>query len=241
MMIDYLKNILFLDIETVPQKQYYEELDDRWKALWDKKCQNLNMKDGDTPEILYQRAGIYAEFGKIICISVGYLIPQKDTLQLRITSFSYEDESMLLKDFFQLIQKSFNQKKHLLCAHNGKEFDYPYICRRALFHGLQLPQIFNLSNKKPWEVPHLDTLQMWKFGDYKSFTSLDLLAAVFNIPSPKDAIDGSMVKNVYYQEKEVSKIITYCEKDVATLVNVYLRIQGHPVLNESQVFYVGKT
>jgi predicted PolB exonuclease-like 3'-5' exonuclease len=233
-----MKNILFLDIETIPQYEKYELMDEKWKKLWDKKCAQLRHSDNDTPEFLYNRAGIYAEFGKIICISVGYLIPKESQFQLRITSFAGDDESKILEDFFGLIRKSFNKKHHLLCAHNGKEFDYPYICRRAVVNGLNIPQILDISNKKPWEVNHLDTLQMWKFGDYKSYTSLDLLAALFDIPSPKDNIDGSQVMEVYYQEKNLKKIVDYCEKDVSTLVNVYLKIKNNAIINDSEILYI---
>lgn len=228
-----IENLLILDIETVPAEPLFEDLDERWQRLWTKKAANLSSEED--PETLYERAGIYAEFGKIICISVGILVPNGDSYQLRVKSYADDDEKALLSEFADLLHSKFNHPNKALCAHNGKEFDFPYLSRRMLINGIKLPFILDSSGKKPWEVNHIDTMQLWKFGDFKSFTSLDLLAAVFNIPTPKDDIDGSMVREVYYAEGDLERIVRYCEKDVVTLANVLLKFKGLNVLGEEQV------
>ncbi|MCD4745628.1 MAG: ribonuclease H-like domain-containing protein, partial [Bacteroidales bacterium] len=177
-----VENILFLDIETVPVTAEYEQLSDKFKKLWNNKAGNLKKEEGDTPEKLFHRAGIYSEFGKIICISVGFM----KGLTFRIKSFYDDDEKKLLIDFSELLNKHYNKKQHFLCAHNGKEFDFPYTARRMLINDINLPKILDMAGKKPWEITHLDTMELWKFGDFKNYTSLELLAAVFEIPTPKD-------------------------------------------------------
>ena len=202
-----LEHILFLDIETVPEEKDFDNLSEEMKILWEDKTR-YQRKDDFTPEEFYERAGIWAEFGKIVCISVGYFAFKGEKRSFRVTSF-YGEEEKLLVDFKNMLETHFNHPYHLLCAHNGKEFDFPYIARRMLIHGISLPHKLNLFGKKPWEVPHLDTLDLWKFGDYKHYTSLKLLTSVLGIPSPKDDIDGSMVRTVYYEEKDIDRIITY--------------------------------
>ncbi len=213
-----LTKILFLDIETVPMSSTFDELSSDWQMLWDKKAKYL-IKDNQTPSDVYQRAGIYAEFGKIICISVGGINKNNE---IRIHSYYGDDESKLLKDFAQLLNKHYKTDEHLLAAHNGKEFDYPYIARRMLVNKIALPNLLNIAGKKPWEIKHLDTLELWKFGDYKHYTSLELLAKLFDIPTPKGDINGSDVSRVYYKENNLDRIVKYCEKDVITLIKLYL-------------------
>jgi len=225
-----ISKVLFLDIETVPMVASYQEMTDKFKVLWDKKAAYL-IKDEETPESIFQRAGIYAEFGKIVCISVGFVNGKDDKRELRIKSFAEDDEKKLLSDFSELLNRYYNKSDSRLCGHNGKEFDFPYIARRMLVNGLPIPDILDLTGKKPWEIQHLDTMELWKFGDYKHFTSLNLLAAIFDIPSPKDDIDGSQVAGVYYGEKNLDRIVTYCEKDVKTLINVFMRYRGEPILD----------
>ena len=231
-----LEHILFLDIETVPEAVDFNDLTEEKKQLWELKSQ-YQRKDDFTAEEFYDRAGIWAEFGKIICISVGYFVLKGDLRNFRVTSF-HGNEKQVLKDFKSLLETHFNQPQHLLCAHNGKEFDFPYISRRMIIHGLQIPSKLNLMGKKPWEVPHLDTMELWRFGDYKHFTSLKLLTNVLNIPSPKDDIDGSMVRDVYYRDKNIDKIITYCEKDVVAVAQILLRLKGDEILAEEEVLHV---
>jgi DNA polymerase elongation subunit (family B) len=228
------EHILFLDIETVGAVESYSQLDEQMKQHWDKKSQWIKYTEEQTPEQLYSRAGIYAEFGKVICISVAYL---KDET-LRIKSFVNEDEKKLLQDFAKLLNNHFSKNYHRLCAHNGKEFDFPYLCRRMLLNGIALPFLLNVAGKKPWETSFLDTLEMWKFGDYKHYTSLDLLATLFHIPSPKDDIDGSQVHDVYWQTKDIRRIAHYCEKDVLTVVQLFLRYNGKELLKENQIMIV---
>jgi len=231
-----LEDILFLDIETVPETQYFSDLEKTKQELWELKSQYQRKEDA-TAEEFYERAGIWAEFGKIICISVGYFNVQGDKRTLRITSF-YGDEIKILKDFKNLVINHFSQAKHLLCAHNGKEFDFPYIARRMIINGIKLPYKLNLFGKKPWEVPHLDTLELWKFGDYKTYTSLKLLANVLGVPSPKDDIDGSEVYRVYYEENNMDRIITYCEKDTVTVAQILLKLRGDNLLDESEIIHI---
>jgi len=228
-----LNNVLFLDIETVPQFSGYDKLPERKKELWDKKAQSLIRNEEDTPESIYNRAGIYAEFGKIICISTG--IVHSNNSFIRLKSFYGDNEKALLNEFAGLLNKHFNDSKYLLCAHNGKEFDFPYIARRMLINGIKLPELLNISGKKPWEVQHLDTMEMWRFGDYKAYTSLDLLTDVFNIPSPKNDIKGSDVYKVYYEENNLERIKTYCEKDVTAIIQLMRKYLGEDLIPEQNI------
>jgi DNA polymerase elongation subunit (family B) len=232
----HLENILFLDIETVPETQYFSDLDETKQSLWELKSR-YQRKDDYTAEEFYDRAGIWAEFGKIICISVGYFKSQGDIRTFRVTSF-YGEETKILKDFKNLLITHFSQTKHLLCAHNGKEFDFPYIARRMIINKIELPFKLNLFGKKPWEVPHLDTLELWKFGDYKTYTSLKLLTNVLGISSPKDDIDGSEVYHVYYEDKEIDRIIKYCEKDTIAVAQIFLRLRGDALLHDNEIIHI---
>jgi 3'-5' exonuclease len=230
-MLDHLNpdEILFLDIETVPQYPDFEQLNDQFKYLWDKKSTNFR-KPEETASDVYQRAGIYAEFGKIICISTGYLYLVNNEQHLRLKSFYSDDEKELLRDFAGMLN-IFSKKKNIhLCAHNGREFDFPYIARRMLINGVQLPKVLDIAGKKPWEVCFIDTMELWKFGDYKSYTSLELLTAVFGIPTPKDDINGSMVAGVYWNEKDLKRIVTYCEKDVIAIAQLFLKYKGDSLM-----------
>ncbi|GAA0872819.1 3'-5' exonuclease [Gangjinia marincola] len=228
-----IEHILFLDIETVPEYENFDSLTPEKKALWEHKSQ-YQRKEDYTAEEFYDRAGIWAEFGKIICISVGYFKNKGDIRNFRTTTF-YGEEKSLLQDFKNLLETHFNRPQHLLCAHNGKEFDFPYIARRMLIHGIALPYKLNLFGKKPWEVPHLDTLELWKFGDYKHYTSLKLLTNVLGIPSPKEDIDGSMVRDVFYKENDLDRIIEYCERDVVAIAQVLLRLRQEDLLDATEI------
>ena len=231
-----LENLLFLDIETVPETENYSDLSDDKQKLWELKSK-YQRKEDYSPEAFYDRAGIWAEFGKIICISVGYFTEVNSVRRLRITSF-YGDEHSLLLEFKALIETHFSKPKHLLCAHNGKEFDFPYIARRMVIHMIELPLKLNLFGKKPLEVPHLDTLELWKFGDFKHYTSLKLLTSVLGIPSPKDDIDGSEIFRVYYEEKNIERIVTYCQKDTIAVAQIILRLRGETVLEADEIDYI---
>lgn len=231
-----LENILFLDIETVPEFQNFSEMSEEKKLLWEDKSK-YQRKDDFTAEEFYDRAGIWSEFGKIICISVGFFTFRNNERNFRTTSFKGEEEK-LLRDFTGLLEEYFFQPQHLLCAHNGKEFDFPYIARRMLIHNMRLPSKLNLFGKKPWEVPHLDTLELWKFGDFKHYTSLKLLTHVLGIPSPKDDIDGSMVRDVFYEKGELDRIVKYCEKDVIAIAQILLKLRQEALLDESEIISV---
>ena len=228
-----LENILFLDIETVPEVATFAELSDLKKELFAKKTE-YQRKNEISVEDFYDRAGIWAEFGKIICISVGYFVDLDGNRNFRLTSFS-GDEKQLLIDFKQLLDNHFNKDHHLLCAHNGKEFDFPYIARRMIINSVPLPSKLNLFGKKPWEVAHLDTLELWKFGDYKHYTSLNLLTNILGIPSTKQDIDGSQVANVFYEEHDLDRIVKYCERDTLAVAQLLLRFNNLELLQEDEI------
>ena len=231
-------NILFLDIETVSQYETYNHLPDDWKELWDTKAGIINRnKEEETSESSYPRASIYAEFGKIICISCGYLQGDGESRKLIIKSYCGHEEKRLLTDFASMLKQWSGQTEKFLCAHNGKEFDYPYICRRMIINGIEIPEILKIAGRKPWEVRHLDTMELWKFGDYKNYTSLKLLAKVLGIPSPKDDIDGSMVNSVYWTENNLDRIVEYCQKDVITLAQVLLRFHCESLIKTENIAF----
>nr|WP_297306977.1 3'-5' exonuclease [uncultured Flavobacterium sp.] len=232
----HLQNILFLDIETVPEVHKFNELDETTQILFAEKTA-YQRKDDVSAEEFYQRAGIWAEFGKIICISVGYFVLKNNIRQFRTTSF-FGDEIKILQDFSNLLQNHFSSPQIVLCGHNIKEFDLPFIGRRMIIHGLEIPYKLNSIGKKPWEIPHLDTMELWKFGDYKHFTSLKLLTHILGIPSPKDDIDGSQVYEKFYIESDIDRIIIYCEKDVLAVAQVLLKLKREPILNDNEVFSV---
>ena len=225
-----VNDILFLDIETVPQYPSPSDVPPKAMELWGKKTQYFR-KEGETPEQVYERAGIWAEFGRIICISMGFIFFRDNERFFRVKSFYNDDEKILLQEASEQMEQFFS-KKHMgkLCAHNGKEFDFPYMARRMLVNGLKLPKMLDVAGAKPWEVPFLDTLELWKFGDYKHYTSLELLTNIFNIPTPKDDIDGSMVADVYYKENDLQRIVKYCEKDVVAIAQLMLRFKGEELI-----------
>lgn len=229
-----LENVLFLDIETVPQKENWEDVSELTKNLFEQKTAYQRKEDVSAEEF-YERAGIWAEFGKIICISVGFFTNTKHEKQLRVKSFFGDNEKVILLEFKKLLDQHFYRNEHVLCAHNGKEFDFPYIARRMIVHQIELPKKLNLFGKKPWEVPHLDTMELWKFGDYKHYSSLKLLTSILGIPSPKDDIDGSDVAKVYYQEKDLNRIVEYCEKDTVAVAQLILRLNNEQLLEEFQI------
>jgi len=231
-------SILFLDIETVPQHSDYASLSKDWKELWDIKAGYLiRNKEAETPESIYSRAGIYAEFGKIICIGCGFIVGEGEQKKINLKSFYGDNEKVLLVEFCDMLNKWSAKEQKWLCAHNGKEFDFPYLCRRLIINEIPIPPILNVSGKKPWEVNHLDTLELWKFGDFKSYTSLNLLAHSLGVPTSKDDIDGSMVWAVYWNDKDLQRIITYCQKDVVTLAQIFLRMNHEPLIKKDNIIY----
>ncbi len=234
--IDITK-ILFLDIETVPQHPSLSELSEEEQFFWQKKALRL-YEEGMSDEDLYQKAGIFAEFGKIICISVAFVRPKDGAFEMRVRSFAGDDERKILSDFMDLVNKYYSSKKIYFCAHNGKEFDFPFIARRALINGIQVPLTLDSRGQKPWEVQHLDTLDLWRFGDYKNYTSLALLAHVFGIPTPKDDIDGSQVCNVYWKDNDLQRIVTYCQKDVITVVQLFCKYRCQDLIPEENIVIV---
>jgi 3'-5' exonuclease len=227
-----IEEVLFIDIETVPIAPEFKDLNEKWKQLWEHKME-YHINDDEPAEVLYDRAGIYAEFGRIICISAGYILIKHGELFFRVKSFADNDEKTLIHNFFTAWEAFSRAGKRRLCAHNGQEFDFPYIARRALVNDLVLPKILDISGLKPWEIKDtlIDTLQLWKFGNYKHFTSLSLLCELFNIPSPKDDIDGSQVAQIYWEKKDLGRIIRYCEKDTLAVANLLLKYKGNKIIS----------
>jgi predicted PolB exonuclease-like 3'-5' exonuclease len=229
-----LEEILFLDIETVPQHPNFGELDEDLQKLWEEKSRFNREKNELSLEDSYSMAGIYAEFGKIICVGVGYFTQKQGERIFRCTAYSGEEKDVL-HDFSKLLEQRTGQPFRMLCAHNGKEFDFPYLCRRMLVNGIKLPAMLDIAGKKPWEVGHIDTMELWKFGDYKHYTSLKLLAKIFGIPTPKDDIDGSQVREVYYDEKNPERIRIYCMKDVLTIGQLFLKYRNEDLLDDDSI------
>ncbi len=225
-----LENILFLDVETAPLVYQYSDLDETMRHFWDNK---FRYQPSESSEIHYKKAGVYAEFAKVICISVGFFNDET----FRIKSYFNNSEKELLTEFAMLLNTHYNKKTHLLCAHNGKEFDFPFLCRRMLINDVKLPKTLNISGKKPWEINHIDTMELWKFGDYKNYTSLNLLATVFNIPTPKDDIDGSDVARVYWEDQDIKRIVNYCQKDVITVAQLLLKFKGLPSIENKNIVF----
>ncbi len=225
------EDVLFIDIETVPQTEKLDQLPSHLQKLWIKKASQIAGKD-ETEEELFSRSGIYAEFGKIVCISAGKIFRKGNERAYRVKSFYGPDEISLLKEFTKVLEGFMSNPQHRICAHNGQEFDFPYISRRLLINGIKLPAIFDIAGAKPWEVREylLDTLQLWKFGDFKHYTSLDLLCTIFNISTPKDDIDGSQVAEVFYKEANYDRIARYCEKDTLAIAQLLLRYKGEPLI-----------
>ncbi|MGK2861943.1 MAG: 3'-5' exonuclease [Chitinophagaceae bacterium] len=231
-----INNILFLDIETVPQYSSYTEMPESWKSFWNIKAGYIiRNKEDETVESVYPRAGIYAEFGKIICISCGFITGAGDQKKIILKSFSGNNEQILLLEFGDMLNKWSATEQRFLCGHNAKEFDFPYLCRRMLINSVPIPSLLNISGKKPWEVNHLDTMELWKFGDFKNYTSLNLLSQALGIQTPKDDIDGSMVWEVYWKDNNLDRIVTYCQKDVVTVAQILLRMMGEPMIKSENI------
>jgi len=241
-----LNNILFLDIETVPEFGSFEQLSARMQQQWVKKLNNSRKARSVSEKLTYddlasnyfEKAAIFAEFGKIVCISAGFLKCIGSTISdFRIKSFYGNDECQILQNFSKVLRTHFyDLEKHSICGHNLKEFDIPYICRRLIINKLALPPIINIGGLKPWQTPHLiDTLDHWKFGDYKNYTSLDLLTSIMGIESPKDDLDGSLVAKAYYEDNDLRSIVKYCEKDVVSVAQLYLRFRNMDLINPQLV------
>lgn len=230
-----INKVLFLDVETVPLAPKFSDLSKEFQSLWIEKTR-WQYSGKQTPDDYYNiKAGLMAEFSKIICVSVGYIYNKNKKPCFRLKSFYGDNEKLILNNLKELLDDKFATEKHYLCAHNGKEFDYPFLCRRMLLNNINLPKILKISGKKPWEVRHLDTMEMWRFGDYKHYTSIELLAALFDIPKPKEDLNGSQVAKVYWQDKDFERIRNYCQKDTLTVAQILLKFIGRPILTEDQV------
>ena len=233
------ENLLFIDIETVSEKATYQNLTENWQELWTEKTQRILPSENTVAEFYEQRAGVMAEFAKVICISIGYFKYEGEVMQLRIKSFYADEEKKVLQDFIATLnQMEIQNNKWCFAGHNIKEFDIPFLCRRLLINGMPIPEYIDFQNMKPWETNSIDTFQYWRFGDYKNYTSLKLLAAALGIASPKDDIDGSQVGEVYWKENDLQRIITYCQKDIITTANILLRFKNIPLIEHNNVVFV---
>jgi len=234
------EHVLFIDIETVPLYESLQSAPENLQKLWKKKAGQIG-KDSETAEDLYGRAGIYSEFGKIVCISAGKIFRKGKERAYRVKSYFGDDEEILLQEFSVMLTGFMANPMHKLCAHNGQEFDFPYIARRMLINGLPLPPVLDIAGAKPWEIKDvmIDTLQLWKFGDFKHYTSLELLCAIFNIPTPKDDIDGSQVADIYYKTFDIQRIARYCEKDTFAIAQLVLRFKGEPIISQENYEIAG--
>lgn len=234
------KNLLVIDIETASVVEDYSSLDERMQSLWNKKASFMqNPEERSSEDLYFDKGAIFAEFGKVICISVGVFTKNDDdSFGIRIKSFAMESEKETLLAFRKLLESKFDSKKLRMIAHNGKEFDFPYLCRRMLVNEIDIPEALDVRDKKPWEIQHIDTMELWKFGDRKNFTSLDLLAALFGVESSKDDIDGSQVNEVYYKEQNLERISEYCQRDVMVTAQVFLKLNGFQKINEENIHYL---
>ncbi|MGN0186677.1 MAG: 3'-5' exonuclease [Paludibacteraceae bacterium] len=240
-----IDKILFLDIETVPQTASLSDLSPELQVLWDEKFNAIRRRMPDryaedaTADYAFRNGGgIYSEFAKIVCISVGIIYDKNGQRHMRVKSFAGDDEAQLLRDFAEMATTFLTTREHRICGHNVKEFDVPFICRRMLINGIALPAFLDFAGQKPWTTPLIDTMELWRFGDYKSFTSLKLLCAIFGIPTPKDDIDGSQVADVYYNEHDVQRIAFYCEKDVVATAQVLLKMNGGELVAPEHITHV---
>lgn len=237
----FFKNLLVLDIETVPMQPRFSDLSQTRQKLWEHKAKFMQAKEPEKSagELFEERGGIFAEFGKIVTISVGiFYFDDQNELSLRVKALADDDETKILRDFADLVETKFSQKNIQFIAHNGKEFDYPYIARRMLIQGMGLPSALDVRGKKPWEIKHLDTMELWKFGDWKNFTQLALLADVFGLPTSKGDIDGSQVRTVYYEEQDLPRIAHYCNQDVALTAQVFLKLNGWEAIRPEKIQFV---
>lgn len=232
-----IEKVLFLDIETVPQTYDFKDLEEKTAELYLAKNKYIQERDGLTNEEVYERAGVFAEFGKIVCISCGLVQEKPSGKEIRLKSFYGDDEKELLTDFAEMLEKHYNTPYHILCGHNAKEFDFPFIARRMLINGINLPPTLDIAGKKPWEISHLDTMELWKFGDFKHYSSLSLLCHIFNIPTPKDDISGADVARVYYEENDLERIVAYCHKDVVALIQLFLRFRNESLVPDDMIHY----
>jgi 3'-5' exonuclease len=230
-----LDKVLFLDIETVPIHYNFDELDEAAAKLYLDKNRFIQDRDGLSNEEVYKKAGIFAEFGKICCISCGFVTQSSTAKSIRIKSFANDDEHILLREFAELLNNHYLPPASILCGHNAKEFDFPFIARRMLINGIDLPDVLDIAGKKPWEISHLDTMELWKFGDFKHYTSLSLLCHVFDVPTPKDDISGADVARVYYEEKNLDRIVEYCQKDVVALIQLFLKFRNEAPVDEENI------
>lgn len=269
-----LDRCIFIDIETVPEYENFEQVPERFKDLWVTKwgkirkfrnksiaelAEHAQDPDSEFAEAaeFYREAGIFAEFGKIVCISLGRFTTYdkaRDQRKFRVTSFLSASEEDLLAEMENHIGRLSEKEiglgkfgkpeekfKYCLVGHNIKEFDVPYLCRRMMVHGICLPEIVDCAGLKPWETPQfVDTMELWKFGDNKSFTSLDLLAARFGIESPKDDMDGSMVYQVFYESQDMDRLGRYCAADVVTCASLMLKWRQERPLEGFETEYVNK-
>lgn len=233
-----LSDLLIIDIETVPAEKTYDHLNQQWKALFTDKATKTVPFLENPAEIYQKRGGIWAEFGKIVCIGIG-IFRWVDPVgwELDLFSFAGHEEVEILRNFAVFCEKQANNQPGFgFAGHNIREFDLPFIGRRMLINGVPLPISLQLQNKKPWELSHhFDTMAYWKFGDYKSYISLELLANVLGIDTPKQGISGADVQHLYYEQNNLPAIVAYCKKDVIATARIIQRYLNLPPVGDGQI------
>lgn len=236
--IQLLFDLFLIDIETVPQVSNINELSGEGRKLFFDKISKTMPEKFDEEDMYLKKAGILAEFGKVICISLGFFFKDKaDRICLKIKSISGHNEKVLLDEFIAITDKFFQHKNRFQFAgHNIREFDVPFLCRRMVINQIQLPTYLHIYGAKPWDISMTDTLQWWKFGDYKNYISLHLLANILGVPTSKDDIDGSMVQHVYYKDNNLQRIVNYCQKDVVVVAQVIQRFKNLPLVKAENIF-----
>lgn len=223
-----LNNLLYFDVETAGKYESYEDLalqNPRLAKLWEKRAKyfranTLGMEEMGDSEIYSQKSGLEPEFGRVVCVSFGVW----DGENHRLTSFYGDNEQEILEKTAKIFSNAVS-KGMKICGHNIKMFDVPFLGKKMIFSGIDVPQNLLLWDKKPWEVPILDTAEFFSFGSWShKFLGLDLLACSLGIESPKEDIDGSQVHNTFWGEKNYERIMEYCEKDVLTVMDVLKKV-----------------
>ena len=235
--LDQLKNIVFFDIETAGSHESLDALQEDnplLATLWSKRCEYLREKfeenkDLTDEELYLNKAALHPEFNRIVCASFGRIAGDVDSTSMIIKSYSGDDESEILDGIDKVLTK-FNKMN--LCGHNIKRFDIPVMGKRFLINGKKLPKSLMIYDSKPWELPFIDTSDIWSFGAWQEgFASLELIAASLKVPSPKDDIRGEDVHSVFWESSEHSRIAEYCAKDVKVLGDIMLKISGFSTLS----------
>ncbi len=243
--VSELKQMVFIDIETIRGKKTYNDvitenpaLDDYWQTKHTQIREKEPLSYGhieDSAEMYEKMAALYPEWGQIVCISIGQIKFDEDGNPIKFTtkSFSGLYEKILLEEFNETASKIMSKYPRMQwVGHNIKGFDMPYIIKRSLINGVRVPNVFHLQKQKPWESQLIDTNDVWKFNGWNG-ARLGLLTEILNIPSPKQDMDGKMVSDVFWEDGDLNRISEYCEMDINATANVMLRISGMDIITDA--------